>query len=563
MRYIRTQAIIALIGIAIVANLLYVQSQGLRSSVARACGGTFTEAVVGAPERFNPLLDPDNPVERDVVRLLFSGLMKYDSSGRPTPDLASSYAVSADGLSYTFVLRSGLAWHDGAPVTEQDVLYTIGLLQDPKFPGRADVGALWQKVKVESPGANTVRLVLPEPFAPFLDYTTFGLLPEHLLRGKTADQLEDDPFNLKPIGTGPMRLTAIDRDSANEVITSVTLDSNVLCTETENAIAQIKFRYYATPETAYTAFAAGEALGLSQFTPNTLSQTLANPEVNVFTGRLPEYSLIFMNQKTETVSFFQEKKVRQALLMGMNRSWIVDNLLHGQATVATGPILPGTWAYNSNLQVVDFDPKAAADLLNDGGWALPPEAVPGAPDYIRTKDEKQLAFTLLVPDDQLHQDIAKVIVENWAALGVKATVQPAPVTEIKSALNARTFDAAMINLNFSSSPDPDPYPFWHQTQIENGQNFSGYNNRAMSEILEQARTLPSYSDRAKFYRAFQATFADQTPALLLYYPVYTYAVSQKVNNVQLGPILEPADRFKSLPDWFMITRRVIENVSQP
>src|SRR5882757_3136472 len=119
MRYIRTQAIVALIGLAIVASLLYIQSQGLVTRVMPACGGTFTEATVGTPQRFNPLFESTNPAERDVDRLLFSGLMKFATDGKPVPDLAQSYAVSNDGLSYTFVLKDGLRWHDGQPVTEQ------------------------------------------------------------------------------------------------------------------------------------------------------------------------------------------------------------------------------------------------------------------------------------------------------------------------------------------------------------------------------------------------------------------------------------------------------------
>src|SRR6185503_1780684 len=136
-----------------------------------------------------------------------------------------------------------------------------------------------------------------------------------------------------------------------------------------------------------------------------------------------------------------------------------------------------------------------------GGWALPAEAVPGTPEYVRTKNGKSLTCNLLVPSDDLHSGIANVIVSNWADLGVKATVMTQPVAEIKTALNDRTFEAVMIELNFSNSPDPDPYPFWHQTQIESGQNYSGYNSRDMSEILEQARTIPSFTDRVKFYRA--------------------------------------------------------------
>jgi peptide/nickel transport system substrate-binding protein len=561
MRYIRTQAIIALIGLAIVASLLYLQSQGLQTIVVPACGGTFTEAVVGSPVRFNPLLDSGSQAERDVNRLVFSGLMKFDTNGLPTLDLAQQYAVSADGLSYTFVLRDGLRWHDGAAVTQQDVLFTIGLLQADDYPGPKDVGALWQKVEASSPSRNTVRLVLPEPFAPFLDYMTFGLLPEHTLRGKSASDLLNDPFNLNPIGTGPMKLVSLER--SNGMIASATLESNLPCVDNQNYLHQVRFHYYPDAESAYAAFSAGQVLALSDFTPDTLTATLANPQADVFTGRLPEYSLIFLNHKAETVSFFQEKKVRQALLLGLNRQWMIDNLLNGQALIATGPVLPGSWAYNPNLLPVKFDPEAAANLLNEAGWALPPEAVKGTPEYVRTKKEKALAFTLLIPDDALHQALAEVMIANWADLGVKVTVESKSAAEIRNALEGRAFEAALTDLNFTNTPDPDPYPFWHQTQIENGQNYSSYNSRDISEILEQARIIPSYTDRAKFYRAFQAKFTEQTPALLLYYPVYTYAVDKKVNQVQLGPLVDPSDRFKSISNWYMLTRRVIESVNQP
>ena len=113
------------------------------------------------------------------------------------------------------------------------------------------------------------------------------------------------------------------------------------------------------------------------------------------------------------------------------------------------------------------------------------------------------------------------------ATGIQAKVDLKPLVEIRNALNARQYDAALIDLTFANSPDPDPYPFWHQTQIESGQNFSGFDSRNMSEILEQTRVTPSYADRAKFYRAFQTQFVDQTPAILLYYPVFNYAVDKK------------------------------------
>jgi peptide/nickel transport system substrate-binding protein len=159
--------------------------------------------------------------------------------------------------------------------------------------------------------------------------------------------------------------------------------------------------------------------------------------------------------------------------------------------------------------------------------------------------------------------VAKWVTDNWAQLGIQAKVDLKPVADVRNALNARQYDAALIDLTFANSPDPDPYPFWHQTQIESGQNFSGFDSRNMSEILEQARVTPSYSDRAKFYRAFQTQFADQTPALLLYYPVFNYAVDKKIRGVQLGPLVDRSDRFNNLFDWYIITRRVINSAPQP
>ena len=106
-----------------------------------------------------------------------------------------------------------------------------------------------------------------------------------------------------------------------------------------------------------------------------------------------------------------------------------------------------------------------------------------------------------------------------------------------------------MDLNLSRYPDPDPYPFWHQTQAQNGQNYGQLNERSISETLELARITPDLQDRAKLYRTFQTRFTGLTPAVLLYYPVYNYAVSAKIHGVSLGPLLDPSDRFNTLPNW--------------
>jgi peptide/nickel transport system substrate-binding protein len=106
-----------------------------------------------------------------------------------------------------------------------------------------------------------------------------------------------------------------------------------------------------------------------------------------------------------------------------------------------------------------------------------------------------------------------------------------------------------VDLNFTGTPDPDPYPLWHETQVESGQNYGGFADRNTSELLEQARITLDLETRARLYFRFQSRFADQTPALLLFYPVYSYAVDGSVSGVQVGPLIEPSDRLNTLAGW--------------
>src|SRR5712692_1709663 len=199
MRHLRWQLVIAILGMLLVGGLLAGKGQhGIQVTEEPVRGGAYSEALIGTPHHFNPLLDAANPVDRDIDRLLFSGLSRFDAVGQPIPDLAN-WIISQDNLSYTFVLRGDARWHDGQPVTSADVAFTIGLMQDPGYSGPADVAKLWQTVTYKVINQQTISMTLPEPFAPFLDYTSFGLLPEHLLSGTAAAQLPNLTFNSAPV----------------------------------------------------------------------------------------------------------------------------------------------------------------------------------------------------------------------------------------------------------------------------------------------------------------------------------------------------------------------------
>jgi peptide/nickel transport system substrate-binding protein len=564
-RHLRWQLIIALLGMLLVGSLLSGRSTtgpapdegpDAAPTAEPARGGLYTEALVGAPRRFNPLLDFNNPVDRDIDRLIFAGLTRFDAYGRPAPDLAN-WIISDDELTYTFVLRADARWHDGRPVTSADVAYTIGLLQDPAYPGPADLGRLWRAIGLNVVNTQTVELSLPEPFAPFLDYTAFGLLPAHLLGEVRASGLADAPFNHAPVGAGPFRFVALTGEAG--FVAGVRLAAFDAYHGPRSLLTEVQFRFYPTVEAALAAYRAGSVLGISRIDAAQIGAALREPGLGVYTTLLPEYSLIYLNLQSDELPFFKDKRVRQALLRGLNREAMIDRLLAGQAVPAASPVLPGSWAYNPSLPIVEYDPEAAAELLDAAGWIIPDGTAPGAPGYVRRQGEIELRFTLVTPNDALHLAVAQAAQATWAGIGVVVDVLPAEARAIRDeylAARPRAFDALLVDLNLAGAPDPDPYPLWHETQIESGQNYGGFADRRTSELLEQARITTDLDTRARLYYAFQSRFLDQTPALLLFYPVYNYAVDATVLGVQVGPLIEPSDRLHTLAQWSLGQPRV-------
>jgi peptide/nickel transport system substrate-binding protein len=560
MRHLRWQALIAVLGMALVVGLLVGQGRTVGFEDVPVPGvGRYTEALVGAPQALNPLLDRFNPVDRDIDRLIFSGLTRFDDTGQPIPDLASWY-ISADQLTYTFVLKPTVKWHDGQPLTAADVAFTVSLLQDPAYPGPADVGALWRSVTVKVVNAQIVEFTLPEPFAPFLDYTTVGLLPRHKLAGTPAASLADLEFNLAPVGSGPFAFTRwlVEGDQ----VTGILLTAFDDYAGPPPLLKEVQLNFYPDEAAAFAAYrqAPDKIQGVSRLGEAQMAEALKMPQLGLYTSVLPEYSLILLNLQSDELPFFKEKKVRQALLYGLNREALAADVLKGQALVANSPVLPGSWAYNSNLSVYDYDPQAALDLLTSAGWVIPEGAVAGTESYIRQKGGLPLRFTLTTPNDPVHVAAANAAKADWALLGVWVDVNPVDPAALRSEYlepRPRVFHALLADLNFTGTPDPDPYPLWHQTQVESGQNYGGLDDRAISQYLEQARLTSDVNARAQLYRSFQARFADQVPALLLYYPVYNYAVDAKVSGVRVGPLTEPSDRFNTLAGWYLVTRRVI------
>ena len=544
---LRWQILIIVLALVIIAVVLWGQQAEpvLVEAPEPTGGGVYSEGIVGSLIRLNPLLAVFNPPDQDPSSLLFSGLIQFDTKGLPQPDLSNAWGISRNGDVYNFSLRPDAFWHDGEPVTSDDIVFTVNLLKNPDFPVQVDTAKFWKEIEVEALDERTIQFRLPEAFAPFLDYLDFGILPSHLLQGLTSQEIVDDPFNLQPVGSGPFQFERLILSDSQ--ITGVTLKKNPNYYGDQVFFDQVEFRYYLNSEAAWESYSAGEIQGIGEITPEILEGALADPGLNVYTSRLPKMTLVLLNLDNSGTEFFQEVEMRKALLHGINRQYLVDHIYQGQAIIADGPIFPKTWAYYEGLSRYEFDPELAIDIIRDLGYTYPVEG-----GLTRTnQDGDRLEVNLIFPDDDYHAQIAQEIQGNWAALGFDVTLEALPYEElIIDRLDKRDYDAALVDLNLTSMPDPDPYPFWHQTQATGGQNYSMWNDRQASEYLEQARIIKDAVERGRLYRNFQVRFFDQLPALPLYYPVYTYGVSENVKGVRIGPIFEPSDRLETITDWY-------------
>jgi peptide/nickel transport system substrate-binding protein len=551
-RHIVWQVILAFLGIALVLLILLqfqkVPPQTETTIEVPAAGGAYIEGVLGFSEAINPILSPvvvqANPVDQDLVALVFDGLTTLDATGQVSPSLATDWDVSDDGTVYEFHLRQDVVWHDGAPFNAADVAFTVQAMQDPNYKGPASLHELWRSVVVETPDDYTVRFTLEEPLPSFMYYTTIGLLPAHLLSDVAAAALPKDDFTTQhPVGTGMFMVESISPDR-------VVLLANPKFWGPKPYLDRVEFWFFGDWEGLLTDYARGEIQGFHPPSPQALGELARMPNLELYSAQSAGYGIIYLNLKRDSVPFFQEQDVRQALLYALDRQALIDRALDGQGLVADSPILPVNWAYDPSVRRYGYDPERAIGLLDASKW------MDTNADRIRDKDGVTMTFTLLVREDAAMVQMAQDIVTQWQAVGVDARVQAVDGARLPEIVRERDFDAVLVEVGLAA--DPDPYPLWHSTQAEApGQNYSGFANEDADTIMEEGRATTDLERRTELYHTFQQIFAEQVPSLLIYYPIYTYAVDTRVQDVQLSPLLHTSDRFRNIEQWYVSTEEVV------
>jgi peptide/nickel transport system substrate-binding protein len=546
---IRWQLLLAVAGFSLVFALLtfQVQTAGLCSVRVPAAGGVFAEGMVGSPQFLNPLLADENPVDREISSLVFDGLTRYEN-GELIPALAESWEISEDGQTILFNLRDDIVWHDGEPFTAADVVLTYRMMQADDFPGSSSLRRFWQSVTIRNVDRYQVSFELQEPYAGFLDATRRGILPAHLLQGVSAAELADSDLNRQPIGTGPFM---VDPGQNWQQQHSLSLVPNPNAWREGSLVANLLFRFYADESSLLDAFEQGEIQAMNSVSPAMLPEVAQMPQARLFTAPAPRYTSLMFNLTDDGSLATQSLAVRKALANGLDREALVDETLNGQGVLQNGPYLRSSWAYNPGpLTLYGSQPISATAGLDAAGWTL------AEGEAVRRSGETSMILRFLVYDTPTNRKVAEKIASEWETLGVAPQLTFfSDWRGYRQSLRERNFDVALVEV--APRGDPDLYDFWSQEAIINGQNYAGWNRRRASEALEEGRRIWPNSERRPFYDSFLRYYDEDLPELALFQHVYTYAVNEEVEGVEIGRIDHARDRYQTMADWILLYRDVM------
>jgi len=505
-----------------------------------APGGMYSEGIEGSFTTANPIY-AINSVDTSVSRLLFAGLLTYDSQNHLVGNLADQWSVNDAGTVYTVHLRAHLTWHDGQPLTADDVVFTYRTIQNPD--AQSPLFTSWQGVKVTELNTNTVSFTLPNPLSSFPYSLTTGIIPKHVLGSLDAADLRSAGFNTSsPIGSGPFMWSSIGVSGTGK--------------GAEEQIVMVPFRAYWAGAPKLSSFSvhayADRNAMVSAYLDRAITAIAGLDKVPATVATDKGSYQYSMPMTAGTYTFFRttnavlhDAKVRQALVLAANPSAIIKQLGYPAIPVREA-LLDGQLAYNPAYVQTTGQLAKAQQLLDANGWLM------GA-NGTRVKQGQPLSFNLVATDTAEFGMVADKLRSQWKALGANVTVQLLPSDSFQSALSDHGYDALLYGI--SIGVDPDVFAYWDSSQANvlsaSRLNFSEYTSSVADASLEAGRTRLDPALRAVKYKPFLQAWQADAPALGLYQPRLLYVSHVQVYGLSQTQINADADVYNNVQNWMI------------
>lgn len=512
-------------------------------------GGVYREGLLKQPRLINPLFLASNDTDRDIAKLIYSSLITFDAEGNPIPDLTEHYEITDENKTYTFILRKNARWHDGKAVTADDIVFTVEAVQNPAYasPERPN----WQGVTVEKLDDRTVRFTLRQPYAPFINNLTLGIIPKHLWENVDPISAPLNELNLRPVGSGAYVFSNIEK--TEELAARITLTANPRFHREGPYLKRIEFLFFPSEEELVQSLRTGAIDGAGGIPLQRLGRNIPRG-LTPRAFSMPSVFGVFLN--ANKLELLADKDVRIALMQALDTERVRKEAAGDDAKETYTPIPAGVFGLNPDISPIRYDPEKAKNILEKEGFKENEEGM-------RVKKEKKSGKEIITPlRIQLATSNAPQLVRAteliktmWTDVGVAIELTVLPVIELESTLiRPRAYEALLFGEVYSH--DPDPFSFWHSSQIKDpGLNIAMYSNRKVDELLADARKTADREIRRKKYEEFEKIISEDVAALFLYSPSYNYFVNKKVRGIREGTIVLPADRFNEVTEWFVYTDR--------
>ncbi len=544
-------AVLAII-MSVTATILAARTNALFLVPVPTQGGQLDEGVVGLPRLINPVL-AFTDTDRDLTALVYAGLMKYEN-GNLVPDLAQSYTVSADGLTYAFTLKPNLQFQDGTPLTADDILFTIQAIQNAAL--KSPLAADWANISVTKLSPNQIQFVLKQPYAPFLSNTTIGILPKHIWNNVSTNEFIFSEYNVNPVGAGPYKVGSIARSSSN-VPTSYTLVPWNNYQGGEAYISNIVFHFFSDEKSAVDAYENGTIDAVSGISSDDAAHIgSTTPDASVSSPVLPHIFGVFFNQNQQSI--LADAAVRQALNIGLNKNVIVNEVFDGYATPINSAIPVGTLSNPATFDPNGSTTEAKAILVKDG-WTMGTQGV--FQKYAKKTGTTTLAFSISTSNSPSLTQTANILKQQWANIGVRVTVNIYEQSDLnQNVIAPRKYDSLLFGESFGTVPDL--YAFWDSSQRNSpGLNIAMYVNASADKLLEGARAASDPTVRLSDYASFDKIMQNDMPAVFLYSPDFIYVMPDSVKGTENisaagNSVTDASDQWDGVSKWYIDTDSV-------
>lgn len=509
-------------------------------TLAQECskvGGTATIAQNSEPGNLNPLIFPTT-YDTNIEELVFNTLVAPTADLNYEPELAERWTFSEDKKTVTFTLHQDVVWHDGTPLTANDVAFTLTAIAEPNYNGGAysqveviSGASDYQKGEAESVSGidvmddHTIALTTTDVYAPILA-TLAGImiLPEHIYSAIPVESWQTDETNRNPVGSGPFKFQEF---RSGELIS---LEANPGYFAGRPCLDRLIVRF-GDANTMLAALVRGEVDAAPVPVPSVASVE-GDPNLNLITVEQLSFDYLGTNLRNPALA---DQTVRTAIAYAINRDAIVSGLMSGYGT-AVDTIFPKShWAYPEDVAPIPYDLEQANQLLDEAGWTMNGD--------VRSKDGQNLKFRLFyTTGNPVRERSAALIQANLKQLGVELELQsmdfPTLVTYLlpkddkgtPRAVEASDFDLFMLGFGIERDPSEYLSYFTESGQPPNGYNFTGYTDAEGGDLLIRGQTTIAAAARTALYNDFGRLMREQLPWIPLTQPQALYGNQPRLHN---------------------------------